>query len=74
MNRWLILIASCAIVVGFFAALPITIKYPTGKNVGITSILLIFSVLGFYMFFKGWIKRDKPSSYGLRPVTEEDNQ
>lgn len=60
MNKWILLLATCFLIVGLFSSFPYTIKNPSMSNMLITGLLVLFSFIGLYMFYLG-IKR-KPSN------------
>ena len=52
MNKFIYLMASCFTLLGTFYAYPYITKYPTTSNYAIFLTFLIFTLLGFYLFFR----------------------
>ena len=51
MNKWILLLAVCFIVLGLAYTVPVTIENPSLSNIGITALMAIFTLIGIKLFY-----------------------
>jgi len=67
MNKWIILIATIFMTIGFSTTITTTMSNPSGSNLLVSGVLGLFIIIGLWMFSKA-DKTKKEDYNGFGPV------